>query len=110
MLKTCENCNQDFLTEADPYVVVPTSNGYRYYCSCCLASNDNIKSIVALKKEIIELKKKVQMNIHNSAFNGVVWENEKMRALLKKIAGADYRGNRSWESVEAYQLLKELES
>lgn len=36
-------------------------------------------------KEIIELKKKVQMNIHNSAFNGLLAENKKLREALEYI-------------------------
>jgi hypothetical protein len=35
--------------------------------------------------EIIELKKKVQMNTHNSAFNGLLAENKKLREALESI-------------------------
>jgi hypothetical protein len=55
--------------------------------------------------EIIELKKKVQMNIHNSAFNGLLAENKKLREALEKIAcnfSVDYR-------YDAREALKEVD-
>jgi hypothetical protein len=90
MLKTCENCAKDFLTEADPYVVVPTPNGCRYYCSCRIVGHDSVKSLAQVMK----------------------WryENDKMRELLLKFANADYRGNRSNESVDSFLLLKKLDN
>ena len=34
MIETCDACGEDFLTEADPYVVWPTPNGRKLYCQC----------------------------------------------------------------------------
>jgi len=35
-------------------------------------------------------------------------EIERLHAVLKRIAGIDYRGNRSTESMLAYQALKHV--
>lgn len=91
MLRTCDNCGKDFLTEADPYVINPRPNGAKYYCSCRIkGEGDSIASLSQVMK----------------------WryENEKMRALLTKFANADYRGNRSNESVDSFLLLKQLDN
>ena len=40
------------------------------------------KKIKQLEEQIIELKKKVQMNIHNSAFNGLMSENKELKEAL----------------------------
>lgn len=34
MMATCDLCGNEFLTEADPYVVSPTRDGYKLYCYC----------------------------------------------------------------------------
>ena len=31
---TCPKCKKDFLTEADPFITVPSSKGYTLYCIC----------------------------------------------------------------------------
>lgn len=47
MLETCPRCNKDFLTEADPYIVIPTAKGKVLHCTCILDE---------LRKENQELK------------------------------------------------------
>lgn len=37
MICTCPKCGNDFLTEADPYITVPSSKGYTLYCTCELS-------------------------------------------------------------------------
>jgi len=34
MIASCDFCNADFLTEADPYIVVPTKDGVKLSCGC----------------------------------------------------------------------------
>jgi len=34
MIESCANCGQDFLTEADPHLVIPSSKGYVLKCFC----------------------------------------------------------------------------
>jgi cell shape-determining protein MreC len=85
MIMTCELCGSDFLTEADPHVIRPTSRGYLHYCSCMIIGHDQISGIDKLQAENIELKKKAQMNIHNSAFNGLLAENKRLREALESI-------------------------
>jgi len=33
-MKTCKKCGKEFLTEADPYAVIPTHEGVEYNCGC----------------------------------------------------------------------------
>ncbi len=41
MIMTCELCGNEFLTEADPYVVQNTPQGQKYYCNCMIKENIN---------------------------------------------------------------------
>ncbi len=34
MIATCPTCKKDFLTEADPFITIPSSKGYALYCTC----------------------------------------------------------------------------
>lgn len=86
MIHTCEICGNDFLTEADCFVVRPTANGNKLYCYCQIKGFDEINVMEKLKTE-----------------------NIKLRECLKNIANEDYRGNRSNSSVKAYLCLKELD-
>lgn len=118
MIMTCELCGSDFLTEADPHVIRPTPRGYLHYCSCMIIGHDQISGIDKLQAENIELKKKAQMNIHNSAFNGLLAENKKLREVLEFYAESDKYlliEDRDKSDIEldsgnfAREALKELE-
>jgi hypothetical protein len=54
MIESCESCGENFLTEADPYVVRPTSKGYKLYCCCHIKGFDEVKSM----KDKIEAENK----------------------------------------------------
>lgn len=34
----CSRCNQQFLTESDPYIVLPKCSGTEFMCPVCFAS------------------------------------------------------------------------
>ena len=53
MIETCCSCGEDFLTEADPYVVRPTPKGIKLYCSCQIVghSQSNESEIKKLREE-----------------------------------------------------------
>jgi hypothetical protein len=36
MIESCKKCNCDFLTEADPYGVIPSSKGYLLFVALAL--------------------------------------------------------------------------
>jgi hypothetical protein len=61
MVKTCELCGSDFLTEADPYVVRPTPSGVKLYCYCQIKGFEEMDVIVIkrLKAENEELRQTV---------------------------------------------------
>lgn len=61
MIETCELCGSDFLTEADPYVVRPTSSGVKLYCYCQIKSFEEMDIVVIkrLKAENEELRQTV---------------------------------------------------
>lgn len=44
MIHRCEKCGNDFLTEADSYIVNPTHAGVKLYCSCQIINKENIMS------------------------------------------------------------------
>jgi hypothetical protein len=50
MIHSCELCGNDFLTEADPYVVRPTPKGVKLYCYCMI-KGDEMKAAEKLKEE-----------------------------------------------------------
>lgn len=62
MIHTCELCGSDFLTEADPYVVRPTSSGVKLYCYCQIKGFDELDVVIIkrLKSENEQLKRLVQ--------------------------------------------------
>lgn len=61
MIKTCELCGQDFLTEADPYVVRPTRSGVKLYCYCQIKGFDEMEVVVIkrLQAENEELRQTI---------------------------------------------------
>jgi hypothetical protein len=60
MLKTCEMCSNDFITEADPYVVIPRPSGVKYYCSCMIVQGNEQSTIDRLKAEINKLLAEIE--------------------------------------------------
>jgi hypothetical protein len=56
---TCELCGNEFLTEADPYVVRNTPQGERYYCSCMIINHDQVSGIDKLQAENKTLRKMI---------------------------------------------------
>jgi len=59
MIMTCELCGNEFLTEADPYVVQNTPQGQRYYCSCMIIKHDQVSGIDKLQAENKTLRKMI---------------------------------------------------
>jgi hypothetical protein len=59
MIMTCELCGNEFLTEADPYVVRNTPQGERYYCSCMIINHDQVSGIDKLQAENKTLRKMI---------------------------------------------------
>jgi hypothetical protein len=61
MIETCELCGSDFLTEADPYVVRPTSSGVKLYCYCQINGFEAMHVVIIkrLKAENEELRQTV---------------------------------------------------
>ena len=51
MIHSCELCGNDFLTEADPYVVRPTPTGVKLYCVCQIKGFEEMKGAEKLKEE-----------------------------------------------------------
>lgn len=63
MLETCRACKQDFLTEADPYVVRPTPQGYMLYCSCMIVGHGQVSGLDKLHDRIAALEQLAEMVI-----------------------------------------------
>ena len=58
---SCELCKRDFLTEADPHVIRPTSKGYLHYCSCMIINHDQISGIEKLQTENKKLREALEV-------------------------------------------------
>ena len=56
MIETCSNCSNEFLTEADPYVVVPRNN-YKLLCYNCFSIN---YETAILKQRLQEAEKVIE--------------------------------------------------
>jgi transposase-like protein len=50
MLETCASCKSEFLTEADPYVVRPTKDGYKLYCYCMIKGFEEVNPLKELER------------------------------------------------------------
>lgn len=54
MITICESCGADILTEADPHVVRPTPQGYKFYCSCGIKDSPKVVTPIAMYDHPIE--------------------------------------------------------
>ena len=76
MIQTCK-CGKEFLTEADPYALIPTGIGLLINCGCVFQ-----KEIVSLKKELKTAKQIVVMVYQNDELSpffhdeAAKWEKE----------------------------------
>jgi hypothetical protein len=68
MIKTCNRCFSDFLTEADPYITQPIGGDYVFTCTCIIQS---------LELQVKELETALE-----------IW-HELMREKNKEIAMSD---------------------
>jgi hypothetical protein len=59
MTQTCKICGSDFLTEADAYVVRPTSEGVDLYCYCQIKGFDEVSAVKHLKEKINKLEERL---------------------------------------------------
>jgi hypothetical protein len=85
MIESCKKCNCDFLTEADPYGVIPSSKGYLLFCSTCFAEKTYepaiIREIQSLKTQLEEAEKVIK-----SAMRSCSEDCASVRHLPKKCA------------------------
>jgi hypothetical protein len=82
MIHSCELCGNDFLTEADPYVVRPTPQGVKLYCYCMIKGFEEMKGAEKLKEENKKLVEALKFYI-NSAPDGM--DRSFGRKVLKEI-------------------------
>lgn len=67
MIQTCNKCQEDFLTEADPYIVTPTSKGYILTCTCV------ISKLQKERNELIEALEKYRNMVSEYRSSGDEW-------------------------------------
>lgn len=63
-LEKCNSCGSEFLTEADPYIVRPTKDGLKLYCSCYIVGHnqfDHVDKIKELEAKNAKLEKKLEI-------------------------------------------------
>lgn len=46
MLEKCNKCGKEFLTEADPYVVLPFGKPYELNCGCFFKGRENTQQMI----------------------------------------------------------------
>ena len=71
MIKTCNRCFSDFLTEADPYITQPIGGGYVFTCTCVIAE---------LEAKNVELENK----LNNPLCTSFLYES-RVNELEKKL-------------------------
>ena len=63
-IEKCSSCGSEFLTEADPYIVRPTKDGVKLYCSCYIVGHnqfDHVDKIHDLEAKNGELEKNLEI-------------------------------------------------
>lgn len=76
MIMTCPVCKEPFLTEADPYIVIPSSKGYEHRCTCGIRKlQEENKS---LRSDLDWLCKGLGFYLHNGP------EMDKLQDIVKK--------------------------
>ena len=63
-LEKCSSCGSEFLTEADPYIVRPTKDGIKLYCSCYIIGHnqfDHVDKIKELEAKNVELENRLEL-------------------------------------------------
>ena len=98
MLERCCACNSEFLTEADPYIIRPTKNGVRLYCSCYIVGCNEFDYVGKNKKLEAQLDKATTMIVNHEAKIGY------MKESLEKI-----RDDRSpqWDPTDLKRIARE---
>jgi hypothetical protein len=76
MILTCELCQNQFLTESDPHVVIPGKET-KIYCYCQVKGNDDIKWIDQLKHE---------HKLYQKHLSGLNKENERLEVENAKLS------------------------
>jgi hypothetical protein len=72
-----------------------------------VSHQDTLKKLAEAEKKIVELKKRAQMNIHNSAFIGINNQLSEAMEVIRKIAR--YNGVTNMGQVYARDFLKKHE-
>lgn len=81
---TCELCGNEFLTEADPYVVRNTPQGQKYYCSCMIINHDQVSGIDKLQAENKKLKNALEVAFEDFKKQGYHKQANKIFKVLKE--------------------------
>jgi len=99
MLERCCACNSEFLTEADPYIVRPTKDGIKLYCSCYIVGYnqfDYVDKIKELESIILEKDKVIMEQEKERQSTERFWKGklgsydeltDKIKELSSPIAG-----------------------
>lgn len=105
MIHTCELCGQDFLTEADCYVVRPTPKGVKLYCYCQIRGFEEMQVLEKLQAENAKLKECVKFYADEANQIAPIYKHDG-----RNRPGADFTAPyRMDEGKRARQVLKELE-
>ena len=103
MIETCSNCSNEFLTEADPYVVVPRNN-YKLLCYNCFSIN---YETAILKQRLQEAEKVIEFYANKNS-----WDEEDWCNFSSGICDTDvsdrFGGKRAREYMEKYKNEQKL--
>jgi seryl-tRNA synthetase len=92
MIESCANCGQDFLTEADPHLVIPSSKGYVLKCFCV---------VYKLEAHIKELEKKLAVSSQiMDAMTKTSQNNYKLTQQVKDIEQQLNQSNKERAELE----------
>jgi hypothetical protein len=83
-LEKCSSCGFVFLTEADPYIVRPTKDGVKLYCSCYIVGHnqfDHVDKIKDFEAKNAKLEKKLKES--KEGYEAVAaWYIESLKQLM----------------------------
>lgn len=91
MIHTCKKCGNDFLTEADSYVVEPTPNG-ELYCSCQIVPPDTNAYLISAAPKMLAVLKHCEHILLEYGEYGIPDEIEDKTLVIIRAAIAKAEG------------------
>ena len=98
-MEICKKCNKEFLTECDPYAIIPTNNGYDLNCGCVFVETQ--------EKQLKEIQEKLKTEFDTGYKLGAKEAKGEIDKLRKEIEEINsYIPNISTKALTTSEKLK----